>query len=221
MLHQNVTRDLILLGLYNKKMEFYFNPSSTFLSSLASSIVMNLILNNKITIEEDKIAINDFSSIRVYNKKMIDYIKVNQFNSIRSLASELFLDTDFTMELFEDVISELKEEGLIEVSNKKKLILNKHLITLSNPSVVKESYIKLFETLFEDNSSQELIALTLLIDTFYDLDDFFDEEDIIQLQSRIKQLHNDPLYQDIATFKEFIDEFYLMIAKSNSNYFGV
>ncbi|MDL2211603.1 hypothetical protein LJB88_01875 [Erysipelotrichaceae bacterium OttesenSCG-928-M19] len=217
----NVTRDFILLDLYRKNIIFYFSPSSTFLSAIAASVIINLYLNHKIELNESEIKIVDESSIRTYNKLMIDYLKENEITDLREAAHEMFLDTDFSMQLYELVIQELLNENLIKVEETRQLILTKNIISLVDQNSVRQAYQKLFDTLFNDEQSQEFIALVLLIDTFFSIDDYFDESEHETIKIEMEKLRETPLYKDIAIFREVIEEFYQLIAQRSTNYFGV
>lgn len=217
----NIARDFILLDLYRKNLVFYFTPSSIFLSAIASSIVINLYLNNKISLNNDKLMIIEEKSIRTYNKLMIEYIKDHEVTSLRSLASQIFLDNAFSFSLFELIIDEIASEDLIEIQTKKQLILNKTTIKLKDQNAVREAYQKLFNTLFTEYEQQEFIALALIIDTFFSVDDYFDENEHVSIKEAINKLKDSELYQDIIVFKDVIDEFYQLTTQRSTNYFGL
>lgn len=217
----NIARDFILLDLYRKDLVFYFTPSSIFLSAVASAVVINLYLNEKISLKNQKISIIDESSTRTYNKFMLDYIKENEIDNLRELASQMFLDNNFSFSLYELIIEELSRENLILIENKKQLILNKTTIKLIDQNAVKEAYTNLFDTLFEKNKQQEFIALALIIDTFFSVDDYFDKSEHQAIKETIEKLKDSDLYKDILTFKEVIDEFYQLTTQRNTNYFGL
>ncbi len=217
----NIARDFILLDLYRKNLIFYFTPSSIFLSAIASSIVINLYLNDKIILKDDKILVIDELSTRTYNKLMIDYIKENEITSLRDLASQIFLDNAFSFSLYELIIEELSREDLIEIETKKQLILNKTTIKLINQDAVRDAYKKLFKTLFSGGEQQEFVALALIIDTFFSVDDYFDESEHTTIKDAIEKLKDSELYQDIIVFKEVIDEFYQLTTQRSTNYFGL
>ncbi|MDF9867273.1 hypothetical protein OKW22_000842 [Bacilli bacterium PM5-3] len=218
---KNVTRDFILLDLYRKDIIFYFSPSTVFLNAISASVLINLYLNNKVKLENGNIEIIDETSIRTYNKLMIDYLKENELKTLKDTAHEVFLDSDFSMELYELVIKELCEENLIEIETKKHLILNKTTIKLIDQNSVREAYKKLFDTLFNDEQSQEFIALALIIDTFFSVDDYFDESEHETIKTAIEELRKTELYQDIVVFKDVIEEFYRLTAQRSTNYFGI
>lgn len=218
---KNIARDFILLDLYRKDLIFYFTPSSIFLSAIASSVVINLYLNNKIELKDDKILIIDEMSSRTYNKFMIDYIKENEIDSLRELASQTFLDNTFSFELYELIIQELSREKIIEIETRKQLILNKSTIRLIDQDAVREAYQHLFDTLFSEDQHQEFIALALIIDTFFSVDDYFDESEHATIKAAIEKLKDSELYKDIIVFKEVIDEFYQLTTQRSTNYFGL
>ena len=218
---KNVTRDFILLDLYRKDIIFYFTPSTVFLNAIATSIIINLYLNEKIQLKDSHITIIDRTSIRTYNKLMIDYIEDNKITSLKDIAHAVFLDSDFSMQLYELVIEELSNEKLIEIETKKKLILNKSIIKLVEQNAVRDAYKKLFATLFNDDESQEFIALALIIDTFFSVDDYFDEADHATIKEKLEKLKETELYKDIVIFKDVIEEFYRLTAQRSTNYFGV
>lgn len=218
---KNVTRDFILLDLYRKDIIFYFSPSTVFLNAIAASVIINLYLNNKIRLTDGSIKIVDETSIRTYNKLMLEYIKENEITTLKEAAQEIFLDNDFSMQLYELVIEELNDEGLIKVEEKKQLILNKNIIKLADQHEVRKAYLKLYDTLFNDEQSQEFIALALIIDTFFSVDDYFDEDQHETIKQAINELRKTELYKDIAVFKDVIEEFYRLTAQRSTNYFGV
>lgn len=217
----NIARDFILLDLYRKDLIFYFTPSSIFLSAVASAVVINLYLNNKIILKDGKITIVDEASIRTYNKNMLEYIKENEIETLRELASQIFLDNNFSFSLYELIIEELSRENLILIENRKQLILNKTTIKLIEQNAVKEAYMNLFNTLFENNKQQEFVGLALIIDTFFSVDDYFDESDHQTIKEAIEKLKDSELYNDIIVFKDVIDEFYQLTTQRSTNYFGL
>ena len=180
-----------------------------------------MYLNEKISLKNQKISIIDESSTRTYNKFMLDYIKENEIDNLRELASQMFLDNNFSFSLYELIIEELSRENLILIENKKQLILNKTTIKLIDQNAVKEAYTNLFDTLFEKNKQQEFIALALIIDTFFSVDDYFDKSEHQAIKETIEKLKDSDLYKDILTFKEVIDEFYQLTTQRNTNYFGL
>lgn len=218
---KNITRDLLLLDLYKKDIIFYFTPSTVYLLAIASSIVLNLILNDKIKIENEEIKIIDESSIRTYNKKMILYIQAHDIKTLRELASKIFLDNDFCYELYELAVKELQDEGLVKIDVRKQFFFNRNTISLVDEDSVKDAYLKLFKTLYKDDESEELIALALVIDTFFNVDDYFDESEHQKIKEELNELKNKPIYQNIVVFKEVIDEFYNLIVQRGTNYFGI
>lgn len=218
---KNITRDLLLLDLYRKDIIFYFTPSTVYLLAISSSVVLNLILNDKIKIENEEIKVIDESSIRTYNKKMIGYIQKHNIKTLRELASKIFLDNDFCYELYELAVKELQDEGLVKIDVKKQFFFNRNTITLIDEDSVKAAYLKLFKTLYKDDESEELIALALIIDTFFNVDDYFDESEHQKIKEELTKLKEKPMYQNIIVFKEVIDEFYNLIVQRGTNYFGI
>lgn len=219
--NKDITKDFILLDLYKDDITFYFSPSSVFLSAITASVIITLYLNKKIKLDNGAIIILDDDCIKPYNQLMMDYIIDNKMDNVDNLAHELFMDSDFSLELYEMVINELKKDGLIEVVEKQHLILTKNIIKLTDQDSVRESYQKLYSTLFDDNDSQEFVALALIIDTFFMVDDYFDKEDHDKIKEALDRLKQTDIYEDIIVFKDVIDEFYSLIAKRSTNYFGI
>ena len=218
---KNITRDLILLDLYRKDIVFYFSPSSVTLSAIAVSVIINLYLNNKIKLVDGNIKIVEEASTRTYNKLMIEYLKKHEITTLKNAAHEIFIDSEFSMQLYELVIEELSEEKLIEIETKRQLILNKNIIKLVDQNSVRQAYKKLFQTLFKDEQSQEFVALALIIDTFFSVDDYFDESEHTAIKEALEHLKKTAIYQDIVIFKDVIEEFYQLTAQRDTNYFGV
>lgn len=221
---ENVARDFVLLDLYRKDIIYYFTPSTVFLSAIAAATFLNLILNDKVKVKNNTIEVIDLTSTRTYNKLMIDYLIRNDIKDVKSVANEVFLDNDFSTELYELLIKELYEEGLIDIETKSQFILTKNIVRLTDQDCVREAYLKLFETLYNNDRSQhEIIALALVIDTFFSVDDYFDEEDHIKIKENIEKLkeNESEMYQNIIVFKDVIDEFYNVIAQRSTNYFGI
>ncbi|WP_423362949.1 hypothetical protein [Mycoplasma sp. P36-A1] len=223
MLQKNITRDFLLLDLYKEDLVFYFAPSSVFLSTISTSIILNLYLNDKISInsETKDFKIIDQTSIRTYNKTMMEYIEKNKITNLHKLAQQLFLDTDFVMDLFEYVIKEFEKDDIIEVKSEKRLVLHKNIVKLKDKDSVKKAYQGLYESLFLDDEANEFVALALLIDTFYSVDDYFSEDEHGQIKERLKELQETQLYSDIKVFKDVIEDFFSLIASRNTNYFGI
>lgn len=220
---KNITRDLLLLDLYHKDIIFYFSPTSVFLSAISSSVLLNLLLNDKIDIEDDRLIIKDTTSTRSYNKRMIDYLIENDISSLKQAAQQIFLDNEFSYELYELAVKELDDDNLIKIEVKKQFLFNRNTISLVNQDSVREAYLKLFNTLFNENQSQEIIALALIIDTFFSVDDYFDDEDHATIKEELERLKKseNELYKNIIVFKEVIDEFYNLIVQRSTNYFGI
>lgn len=217
----NITRDLILLDLYQADKVFYFAPNSPYLSAITASVFINLILNNKIVIKGNYITIVDETSTRPYNKALLEYLSKSEKPNLTTLAQDLFIDSEFSFSLFELVIHELYVEKLVDISTKKRLIVTKHKISLCDRESVRESYQKLYQTLFKENESKEMIALVLIIDTFLDIREFFDKEEYVLIDQELSKLKETEVYQDIKAFKTVIDEFYLLISSNRVSYFGI
>lgn len=218
---KNITRDMILLDLYHNDQIFYFAPATNVLSALTCSIFINLILNKKISIDNDKITLLDDTSIRQYNKKMIDYIKDNPNTTVKELAQELFLDLDFGYELFELVLNELEDEHIVKIENKRQFIFQRTTISLVNEEEVREAYLKLFKSLSDKEAALELIALALVVDTFFDVRNFFSEHDYKLIKDELENIKQEDIYLQIQVFKEVIDDFYELIIQKSNNYFGL
>lgn len=218
---KNITRDMILLDLYRNDQIFYFTPATNVLSSLSCSIFINLILNDKIIIENNIIKIIDTTSIRTYNKKMLNYLEANPNKTVKEIAQDLFLDLEFGYELFELALEELENEGVIEIENKRQFLFNRTTISLTDNEQVREAYLKLFKSLSEKDAALELIALALVIDTFFDVHKFFSEEDYLLINEELNNLKQEEIYKQILVFKEVIDDFYELIIQKSNNYFGL
>ncbi|MDR3214916.1 MAG: hypothetical protein LBT75_01380 [Bacilli bacterium] len=215
----NITRDLVLLDLYHKDLVFYLTPSVIFLNAIGASVIINLILNDKIRIDADhKITIIDQSSIRTYNKLVIQYINDKQVTDLKKLAQELFLDIDFSLSIYDLVIKELVDEDVIVLKNEKKFILTKTTISLKNPQTIRSAYQKLHDSLFKEEQSQEFIALALLVDTFFDVNIFFDEDVHTNIQKALTNIKETKLFNDIKIFKEVIDEFFQLSNQQAGTY---
>lgn len=223
MQQKNITRDFLLLDLYKDELVFYFAPNSIFLSTISTSIVLNLYLNQKMSLnsETKEIAIINQSSIRTYNKAMMNYIEDNKITNLKDLAQQLFLDTDFVMDLFEMVMTEFEKEKQIEIVTEKKLLLTKNVIKLKDKEAVRNAYQGLYESLFKADDASEFVALALLIDTFYSVDDYFAQAEHEQIKARLNELKETKLYQDIKIFKDVIEDFYQLTAQRNTNTFGI
>ncbi|MEG0284062.1 MAG: hypothetical protein RR543_04465 [Erysipelotrichales bacterium] len=219
--HKDITRDFILLDLYHDDITFYFSPSTVFLSAISASSLITLYLNKKIELNDGEITILDDNSYQDYHQMMMDYIKERKLFNIKELASELFADSDFSLSLYEKVIENLSKDGLIKVEKKTQFILNKNSISLVDEEAVRSSYLKLYETLFNDDESQEFVALALVIDTFFMIDDYFDEDQHDKIKESLVRLKDNELYNDIIVFKDVIDEFYSLITHRSTNYFGI
>jgi len=220
----NITRDMVLLDLYHKNLVFYFSPSSTYLNAISTSIVLTLYLNKKISIDSEskEIKIIDDSSIRSYNKAMLDYIKDYHITKLNDLADKLFLDSDFTIDLFEKVIEELEAEGVVKVTSQKKLVLYKNTVELVNREDVKQAYDGLYQSLFNEGDKTEFVALALLIDSFFNIDQYFDKESHETIKEKMDSLKvkDDSLYEDIQIFRNVIEDFYYLSATNTTNFFG-
>jgi len=218
----NLTRDLFLLDLYHKKLVFYFSPSSTYLNALSTSIVLNLYLNKKISIDSvtKEIKVIDNTSICTYNKAMLDYIEDYHITKLNDLADKLFLDTDFTIDLFEKVVAELEEEKIIKVTSEKRLVLFKNTVELVNREDVKKAYDGLYQTLYKDEQATEFVALALLIDSFFNIDNYFSKDNHQQIKERLDALKGSDLYDDIKVFRNVIEDFYYLSATNSTNFFG-
>ncbi|MDR1782299.1 MAG: hypothetical protein LBR40_04815 [Bacilli bacterium] len=213
---KNITRDLILLDLYHKNLVFYLAPSIIFLNAIGASVVMNLVLNKKIIIDDDKnIDVIDTTSTRTYNKLVIDYIVENKITSLKKLAQDLFLDVDFSFKIYDLVIKELAEEKVVEVKTEKRLIFNKNTIKLIDPERLRNAYKKLYDSLFKEEQPEELIALAILIDSFFDVNSYFDEEVHDTIEVALEKMKKDKLFSDIKAFKDVVDEFYLLSTQQN------
>ncbi|MEG0686363.1 MAG: hypothetical protein RR425_03690 [Erysipelotrichales bacterium] len=219
--HKDITRDFILLDLYHDDITFYFSPSTVFLSAISASSLITLYLNKKIELNDGEITILDDNCYQDYHQMMMDYIKERKLFNIKELASELFADSDFSLSLYEKVIENLSKDGLIKVEKKTQFILNKNSISLVDEEAVRSSYLKLYETLFNDDESQEFVALALVIDTFFMIDDYFDEDQHDKIKESLVRLKDNELYNDIIVFKDVIDEFYSLITHRSTNYFGI
>lgn len=218
---KNITRDLVLLDLYHKDIVFYLAPSLLFLNAIGASMVINLVLNNKIAIDDNKnIKVLDETSNRTYNSIVLDYIIKNKITSVQKLAQELFVDVDFSFKLYDLVINELVEEKVIEVKTEKRFIFNKNTIKLTDPEQVRSAYQKLYDSLFKDEKPDELIALAVLIDSFFDLNQYFDKEVQDNVEHALNEMKKDKLFADIKAFKDVVDEFYLLSAQQNGAYWS-
>lgn len=218
---KNVVEKVILLNLLDEDMSFYYAPSSTFLNSISAAIFLDLYLNKKIVFEKEKINLVNDKSLVDYQQKLIDFIKRQDTNDLKSISFNLFKDLDFSMELFELVVQDLVDNNVIEVEEKKILVVTKNMLVLKDKDLVEKYRLELKDVLFNEGQLLEYVSVAIILDTFYDLSIFFENVSEEEINKCIAKIHKTVLYQEIKFFKKVADDFYNVYIQKNTSIFGI
>lgn len=218
---KSVVEKVILFNLLKDNMSFYYAPSSAFLNSISASIFLDLYLNKKIIFEEDSVKIIDDKSSVDYQQNLIDFIKRQKTEDLNTISFNLFKNLDFSMDLFEKVAQDLVDNDMIEIQEKKILVVTKNRLVLKNRELVQQYYEELKDVLFNDGQLLEYVAIAIVLDSFYDLRSIFENVDEETVKQCIDKIHSTVLYHEIELFKKVADEFYNLYIQKNTSMFGI
>ena len=187
------------------------------ISYLFISMIVEMMLDDNLEIENNKVKLNNKVPVTKYNKifyemikKLLEDLKKEEI-SIQRILNHISYSLKKRTEVIDSLKEEMVEHNLLSIEHKKWLLGDKEQIVI-NEEKFHSLFQELREEFLENRSLQEdYILLGALLNSTRFLKKFFTKYDREILNQRIKEIKDSPIADKVKFAEQVISDTIMMV----------